>query len=295
MSMKNYLVTGGAGFIGSHLVEALKSQGDRVVVFDNFKTGKKENLSSDIEIIKGDICLDFTSELLKGIDGIFHLAAIPSVQFSIENPEETFKINVLGTLKILRAASLAKVEKVVFVSSAAVYGKAKNIPTKENDEIDPLSPYGLEKYIGEKYCRLFNKVYNLKTVSLRFANAYGPRMPESGAYRNVIKIFSDAKKNNEPLTITGSGEQKRDFVYVKDLAKALIMSMESSSIFQGEIINIGSGQSISINELADFFNQERKYIEARIEPLESLLDISLAKSLLDWQPTTSLKEGLSGL
>lgn len=291
-----YLVTGGAGFIGSNLVDVLIANGHQVSVIDNFSTGKKENLNSGARVYQKDTRNYSEIEpLFAGVDGVFHLAAMPSVQFSVENPVESHDINVNGMLNVLTAAWKAKVRRVVYSSSCSVYGDAEVSPQYEDLQPDPNTPYALHKYIGEEYCRLFSFLYGLETVSLRYFNVYGPRMADTGPYSGVIKIFMKQKAAGQPLTITGDGEQSRDLVFVGDIVRANILAMESEKVGSGELINIGTGKAYSVNKIADIIGGPRQYVTARVELRHSLADIQKAKKLLGWQPTISLEEGLRAL
>jgi UDP-glucose 4-epimerase len=290
---KKAIVTGGAGFIGSHLVDALISLGVEVSIIDNLSTGKKENINSKANFYNLDIQnLEEIKPIFKNVDVVFHLAAIASVQYSIENPKETNDINVEGTLNVLLSAKEAGVKRFIFSSSSSVYGDVDKIPTDESCKIAPKSPYALHKYTGELYCKLFSEIYNLKTVCLRYFNVYGPRQNPNGAYASVIAKFSDLKRSKEVLTITGDGEQTRDFVFVEDVAMANIFAAKSDRVGKGEVINIGSGKKYSVNEIAKIIGGATKNIPPRVEPKDSLADIKLAKFLLDWEPQTSLEDGL---
>lgn len=290
---KKAIVTGGAGFIGSHLVDFLISLGVEVSIIDNLSTGKKENLNPKAIFFNADVCnLEDIKPLFKNVDVVFHLAAAPSVQYSIENPKETNDINVGGTLNVLLSAKEAGVKRFVFSSSSAVYGDVEKIPTDEGCKINPKSPYALHKYTGELYCRLFSEIYNLETVCLRYFNVYGPRQNPNGAYASVIAKFYELNKNKEVLTITGDGNQTRDFVFVEDVARANIFAAKSSMVGRGEAINIGSGKKYSVNEVAKIIGGATKNIPQRVEPKDSMADISLAKFLLDWEPRLSLEDGL---
>ena len=263
--MNKYLVTGGAGFIGSNLVDELIKLGNEVVVLDNLSTGKKENLNPRAKFIKADIRnLEEIRPAFEGINGVFHLAAMPRVQFSIENPAETNEVNVNGVLNVLIASRDAKVKRAVYSASSSVYGNTEVLPTNENIKPNSMSPYGLQKYIGEEYCRLFSLIYGLETVSLRYFNVYGWRMADSGAYLTVIKVFLNQKAAGKPLTITGDGNQTRDFTHIRDVARANILAMQSLNIGKGEAINIGAGKNYSVNQIADLIGGEKKYIEPPI-------------------------------
>jgi UDP-glucose 4-epimerase len=288
------LVTGGAGFIGSNLVDKLINEGHKVFVIDNLSTGKKENLNKKAIFYKADICdLNKILPLFKRIDYVFHLAANPRVVFSVENPIESHKVNVNGTLNVLYASYKNKVKRLIFASSAAVYGDIKKLPLKENMTPKPISPYGLHKLIGEYYCKLFSDLYNLETVCLRYFNVYGPRMDPNGPYALVIGKFLKLRKENKPLTIYGDGKQTRDFVYVDDVVKANILAMKSKKVGSGEVINICSGKNYSINYIAKLIGGKKIYLPARKGEIKHVLgDNSLAKKLLGWKPEISLEEGI---
>jgi UDP-glucose 4-epimerase len=288
------IVTGGAGFIGSNLVDKLINEGYKVFVIDNLSTGKKENLNKKAIFYKADIChLDKILPLFKGIDYVFHLAANPRVIFSVENPIESHKVNVDGTLNVLYASYKNKVKRLIFASSAAVYGDIKKLPLKENITPNPVSPYGLHKLIGEYYCKLFSNLYNLETICLRYFNVYGPRMDPNGPYALVIGKFLKLRKENKPLTIYGDGKQTRDFVYVDDVIKANILAMKSKKVGKGEVINICSGKNYSINYIAKLIGGKKVYLPKRKGEIKYTLgDNSLAKKLLGWKPEISLEEGI---
>jgi UDP-glucose 4-epimerase len=288
------LVTGGAGFIGSNLVDKLIDEGHKVFAIDNLSTGKKENLNKKAIFYKADIChLEKILHLFKGIDFVFHLAANPRVIFSVENPIESHKVNVDGTLNVLYASYKNKVKRLIFASSAAVYGNIKKLPLKEDMAPKPVSPYGLHKLIGEYYCQLFSNLYNLETVCLRYFNVYGPRMDPNGPYASVIGKFLKLKKENKPLTIYGDGKQTRDFVYVDDVVKANILVMKSKKVGKGEVINICSGKNYSINYIAKLIGGKKIYLPARKGEIKHTLgDNSLAKKLLGWKPEIRLEEGI---
>lgn len=288
------LVTGGAGFIGSNLVDKLINEGYKVFVIDNLSSGKKENLNKKAIFYKADICqLNKILTLFKGIDYVFHLAADPRVMFSVKNPIESHKVNVNGTLNVLYASYKNKVKRLIFASSAAVYGNIKKLPLKEDITPNPVSPYGLHKLIGEYYCKLFSNLYNLETVCLRYFNVYGPRMDPNGPYALVIGKFLKLRKENKPLTIYGDGKQTRDFVYVDDVVKANILAMKSKKVGRGEVINICSGKNYSINYIAKLIGGKKIYLPARKGEIKHALgDNSLAKKLLGWKPEISLEEGI---
>ena len=294
--MTKILITGGAGFIGSNLAEKLAGQGQQVAVLDNLATGRLSNLKkieNQIQFIQADIRdLDSLRESFKGFDFVFHLAALPRVQISINDPITTNDVNLNGTLNVLVAARDAKVKKFIYSSSSSIYGNQDSSPYKEDMPARPMSPYAAQKYIGERYCRLFYELYGLPTVCLRYFNAYGKRQALEGAYCLVMGVFVKQRLANEPMTITGDGEQRRDFTSVADVVRANILAANSSKVGQGEIINIGHGRNYSINELAQMIGGPTTYIPPRIEPRKILADNSLARELLGWEPTVELPEWL---
>lgn len=291
-----YLVTGGAGFIGSTLVDALIAEGHSVTILDNLSTGKKENVDPRATFIHADIRdLAGIAPHFKGIDGVFHCAALPRVQLSIEDPAGTNEINVTGTLNVLIAAKDAGVKRLVYSASCAAYGNAETLPVAEDAQVAPLSPYGLQKYIGEEYCRVFSFLYGIETVCLRYFNVYGPRMASEGAYLTVIKNFLLQKSKGIPITITGDGEQTRDFVHVRDVVSANIRAMASARIGKGESINIGSGKQTSVNEIAAYIGGPSTHIAPRIEPKHIRADIAKARELLAWEPKEDLKKAIGEL
>ena len=289
--MQKTIVTGGAGFIGSNLVDQLINDNWSVSVIDNFSTGKKENLNSAAYCWEEDIStidVEELAEFMKGVEVVFHLAALARVQPSIEDPIPYDKVNIGGTLRILTAASKAGVKRVVYSASSSCYGDATKFPTPESHPTNPLSPYGLQKYVGEQYCKMFSEVYGLDTVSLRYFNVYGERMNLEGAYCLVMGIFAGQMLKGNPLTITNDGEQRRDFTYVGDVVKANMLAATHKEDLKGDVFNIGNGNNYSVNEIADMLGGEKTYGEKRIEPYETLADNSKADLDLDWQPSGHL-------
>ncbi len=294
-----YLVTGGAGFIGTNLIIELKKLGHTVRVIDNYVAGRMpERVQSEVEYIEGDIrdrvVLD---KAMQGMDGVFHLAALPRVVFSVENPAETHDVNVNGTLNVLLSARDNGVKRVVFSSSSSTYGDQEVFPVVEDVAIKkPLAPYALHKFIGEHYCRVFSELYSLQTVSLVYFNVYGPLCDPNGAYALVIGKFLQQRKNNEPLTVRGDGEMYRDYTHVSDVARANILAMTSDQVGKGETINIGNNHPYSVNQLAEMIGGakvtvpelpgEMRYIKA---------DIQKAKKLLNWEPTITIEDGVATL
>ena len=289
----HYLVTGGAGVIGSHIVEALLNRGDKVRVLDNFATSKRGNVPPGAEMVEASITdSNAIASAFKDIDGVFHAAALPRVQESIEKPLESNEINIGGTLNVCIAARDASVRRMVFSSSSSIYGDTEIFPTPENTLPNPKSPYALQKYVGEEYLKLTARIWKVQTVSLRYFNIYGPRMPLEGAYKLVIPVFLEQQAKGEPLTITGDGTQTRDFTYIDDVVRANLIAMASPRVGQGEVINIGTGKNYSINKVAEFISGPTKHIAPRIEPHDTLADISRAKELLEWEPQVPFAEGL---
>ena len=249
-----YIVTGGAGFIGSNLVDLLIEEGHDVNVVDNFSSGKRENCNEKAKYFELDISDQSNYEELKSIflgsDGIFHLAALPRVQESIDNPLQFEKNNTLSTINVLKACADSNVKRLVYSASSSAYGNTVKLPSKEEDPINPISPYAMQKYYGEVACRMFANVYGIETVSLRYFNVYGERQSLEGAYALVMCVFARQRLNDEPLTIRGDGEQRRDFTHVKDIAKANILAMTSEKVGNGEVINIGNCDNRSVNQIA---------------------------------------------
>ena len=289
--MKKVIVTGGAGFIGSNLVDKLINNGVEVIILDDLSTGKKENINPKAKFINCDISVVPQSLLMSYIEGadiIFHLAALARVQPSIENPLPYNDVNISGTLNILFAAHKAGVSRVVYSASSSAYGETEIFPTPETAPTNPLSPYGLQKYVGEQYCKMFSEVYGLDTVSLRYFNVYGERMSLEGAYCLAMGIFAKQMLDKKPLTITNDGNQRRDFTYVGDVVNANILAATYYDQLSGDVFNIGNGNNFSINEVADLLGGEKTYGEERIEPFETLADNSKAKLILGWEPKGNL-------
>ncbi len=285
--MSKIIVSGFAGFIGSHLTDKLIELGHEVTGIDDLSTGKEENINPKAEFIQQDI-----SEIYGDgkTDFIFHLAALPRVPFSIEHPTKTHRVNVTGTYNILKMAKDMGVKKVIFASSSSVYGD-QQLPLKEDAIPHPKSPYALHKLIGEQYCRMFNEVYGLPTVCLRFFNVYGKRADPNSEYSLVIAKFLKLNKEGKPLTIYGDGEQTRDFTYVDDVVNACILAMKSD--IENEIINVCNGENISINRIAELIGGEKIYLPPRKgDILHTLGSSEKAKKLLNWEPQIDIERGL---
>ena len=303
--MAKVLVTGGAGFIGSNLTEALLLRGHRVRVLDNFATGKKENLIFDkeypsLEIVEGDIRdPQICQKAMKGIDFVFHQAALPSVQRSIEDPVTSNSVNVEGTLNILVAARNAGAKRLIYASSSSVYGDTPTLPKKEEMPPNPLSPYALQKYIGEGYCRLFFQLYGLPTVSLRYFNVFGPKQDPTSVYSAVIPRFIDALLQGRSPVVFGDGEQSRDFTFIDNVIQANLLAM-NSDFHPGETINIACGESTSLNQLINIL---KEILGSKVSPIyeepregdvkHSLADIRKGKQFLNYDPRVEIKAGLA--
>ncbi len=292
--MKHFLVTGGAGFIGSHLVRALLDRGDQVRVLDNLSTGQKERLDPRAEFLFGDIRNpDEVAKACVGIEGVFHVAALPRVQVSIQNPRETNEVNITGTLNVILGAKEAGVRRLVYSASSSAYGDPISLPLKETMKPGPKSPYGLQKYVGEEYVRLASIFWNIETVALRYFNVYGPGMATEGAYVTVLSVFSRQKAAGEPLTIAGDGTQTRDFTYIDDVVRANVLAMNSPKVGHGEVLNIGAGDNHTVNEIAEAIGGPVVHLEPRIEPHDTLADNSLAHERIGWKPSVPFKEGMA--
>jgi len=290
--MSKCLVTGGAGFIGSNLVDELINQGHEVAIIDNLSTGKKENINSQAEFYEVDLRnLEDIAPLFQGVDFVFHEAALARVQPSIENPVKYHDNNVNATLNVLVAARDVKVKKVIYASSSSIYGNQEKMPLTEDMIATPISPYALQKYIGEEYCRLFSYVYKLPTVCLRYFNVYGSRMVTEGAYASVVSIFGQQMKKGEPMTIAGDGTHWRTYTYVKDVVRANILAAQSDMV-DGRAINTGHSTEYTVNEIAKMFGGPTTNIPERIEPVRNLCSNALAKKLLGWEPSLDLPQWL---
>ena len=305
--LSEILVTGGAGFIGSHIVDRLLDEGFRVSVFDDLSTGEKKNLVQHEEkqtfhFIEGDIRnYDLVKKVVSGVDAVFHEAALVSVTSSVENPLLANEINVTGTVNLLKACVDAHVTRFVFASSCAVYGDSETLPNHENLMPMPLSPYAVSKLAAENYVKVFHDVYDLETVILRYFNVYGPRQVY-GPYSGVISIFINRLLENKPLIIYGDGEQIRDFVNVNDVVEANMLALLKRKVV-GEVFNISTGEVISINTLARSLqrimgkaNLDPIYAEARPGDIKkSYADISRAREKLGYEPTVKFDKGLREL
>lgn len=292
--MERVLVTGGAGFIGSHLVRGLLDEGYTVRVLDNLSYGYRDWVPPDVEFIEGDI-RDLTTcrVACQNVKGVFHLAAMSRSAASLDAIELCTDVNVTGTQNILLAARDAGVSKIVYSGSSTFYGD-QDAPHIETQRGDFLNFYGLSKYVGEEYCLLFNRLYALPTVVLRYFNVYGPRQPKTGAYALVLGVFLDRAAKGLPLEIHGDGTQRRDFIHVRDVARANIAAFRSQAC--GEVINIGSGTCISVQELADMISLNQQHTERRkADAMITLANIDKARSILNWEPKITFEQGLAEL
>jgi len=293
--MQKVIVTGGAGFIGSHIVDRLISDGVQVSILDDFSTGKVENVNPAAYCWKVDIAsapIEDLAVFMDGVDAIFHLAALARVQPSIEEPIPYHNVNVTGTHNLLAAAVKAGVPKFIFSSSSSVYGNA-SVPTSEDHKLNPISPYALHKLIGEQYCKLFSTLYDIDTVCLRYFNVYGDRMALDGAYRLAIPIFASQIKAGNPCTINNDGNQKRDMTYVGDVVNANMLVASSEKEFNGEVYNIGNGDNVSVNEIVDMMGGEKSYGNKVIEPFETLASTAKIDLDLDWKPNGDLQKWIN--
>jgi len=291
------IVTGGCGFIGSHLADNLIKLNFEVVVIDNLSVGRRENIShlnknSKFTFVDADISnYDLIEPIFRGADLVFHLAALADIVPSIENPTEYYKSNVNGTFNVLQACRKHKVKKIIYAGSSSCYGIPDEYPTKEIASIRPQYPYALTKNIGEQLVMHWCQLYDLPAISLRFFNVYGPRARTSGTYGAVFGVFLAQKLANKPYTVVGDGNQTRDFTFVSDVVSAIVAAAESD--LSGEVINIGSNNTYSINRLVELLGGEITYIPKRPgEPDCTWADITKATQLLDWEPKVSLEEGV---
>ncbi len=298
-----YLVTGGAGFIGSHIAQTLLEQGQEVRVFDDFSSGRESNLAvlkGRAEVVRGDVRdLAAVRAAVAGVEVVFHQAAVASVAQSVADPLGSLEVNVTGTQHVLLAARDAGARRVVYASSSAIYGDAPVLPKEERMSPDPLSPYALHKLTGEYLCRLFTRLYGLETVALRYFNVFGPRQNPNSDYAAVIPRFLTALLAGQRPVVFGDGEQTRDFVYIADVVRANLLAAAASQAV-GETINIGSGEQHSLHDLLDVAGEllevavQPEYREARAGDVrDSLASIERAKSLLGYMPAVGFRKGLA--
>lgn len=302
--MKKYLVTGGAGFIGSNIIKTILKQGDFVKVVDNFSTGRRENVkeffsNSNFELVEGDLTnLEIAKKSVKGVDFVLHQAAIPSVSRSIKDPIRSNNVNITATLNLLVASKDEGVKKFVYASSSSIYGNNPDLPKKENFPVNPISPYALTKYTGERYCQIFWQIYGLPTICLRYFNVFGPKQDPLSQYAAVIPRFIKAFLKNEKPIIYGTGEQSRDFTFVENVVQAN-MSVLNSTEGNGDVFNVACGEETSLNQLIVFL---KEVIGSDVEPdyqkerqgdvLRSIADISKAEKTFGYDAKIKVKQGL---
>jgi nucleoside-diphosphate-sugar epimerase len=297
--LANYLVTGGAGFIGSHISEALVRRGQRVRVVDSLVTGYARNVRDGVEFVQGDLADPAVAKAaVAGMDYVIHQAAIPSVPRSVEKPEESHRANIDGTLQILLAARSAKIKRVVFAGSSSVYGDTEVLPKTEVMPTNPLSPYALQKLMGEMYLKMFTRLYGLETVTTRYFNVFGPRQDPGSPYSGVISLFIKALSEGTQPVIYGDGEQTRDFTYVTNVVDGVLRAVETPGV-GGEVFNVATNNRTSLNQLLATL---KKIFGSNVEPIyrepragdvrDSQADISKAQQMLGYQPTVGLEEGL---
>ncbi len=300
--MNSYLVTGGAGFIGSHLSEALVHRGDRVRVVDSLVTGKRANLAhlgDAVEFIEGDLAdLEVARRAVEGCEFVLHQAAIPSVPRSVSDPIASNRANIDATLNVLVAARDAGVRRVVYAGSSSAYGNTPTLPKREDMPTSPLSPYALQKLVGEQYMQMFSRLYGLETVTIRYFNVFGPRQDPSSPYSGVISIFVSALVGGRRPTIYSDGEHTRDFTYVANVVDGVLRACTATAV-SGEVINVATGGRVSLNEL---FAAIKRLTGAAVDPVyadprpgdvkDSQADITKARQLLGYQPSVSFEEGL---
>ena len=303
--MADYLVTGGAGFIGSNLVHTLHARGDSVRVLDNLTTGLPQNLAdirSDIDLVEGDFRDRATVDAaMKGVKRVIHIGALPSVSRSVEDPGESNAVNITGTLNLLESARDAGVERFVFSSSSSVYGNTPTLPKEESMTPSPLSPYALQKLAGEHYCRIFHELYGLNTYALRYFNVFGPRQNPASQYAAVLPLFISAGLRGEAPVIHGDGGQTRDFTYVEDVVRANLCCCEASEDAAGGAYNVAWGNRLSVLDLATLILKqlgrsdiEPVHVESRAGDVrDSQADNTRARTLLGWDPQVTFEEGLA--
>jgi UDP-glucose 4-epimerase len=288
-------VVGGAGFIGSNLVDALVARGDDTIIVDNLSTGYRTNLNRGALLHEIDIATDSErlTSALHGRDVVFLTAALPRVPRSIEDPVGTHAVNVTGALRVFKAAVDAGVRRVVYSSSSSVYGEQATLPLTEDMVPGPLNPYACQKLIAEIYARNFARIYGLETVCLRYFNVYGPRQVTEGAYRLVISIFMDQRRQGDAMTIHGDGQQTRDFTWVGDVVRANVLAAESDRVGKGEPINVGAGAEVTVNRIAELIGGPVVHVEPRgFDERYKRAGIQRARDLLGWEPQVQIEEGM---
>lgn len=294
--MKKILITGGAGFIGSHLAEHLLKKKNKITIIDNFSTGNLSNIQeikNKVEIIRADVSKIGTwGDSFKNKDIIFHLAALSDIVPSVENPSDYFNSNVIGTLNVLEMTRKYKIKKIIYAASSSCYGIPRKYPTSEQAEISPQYPYALTKNLGEQLVIHWNRIYKIPAISLRLFNVYGPRVKNSNNYGAMFGIFMAQKLANKPFTVVGDGTQTRDFTYVTDVCKAFEVVAQNKNCI-GQIYNVGSGKTTSINKIVSFLDGKKIFIPKRPgEPKSTFADISKIKKETNWSPKINIKQGV---
>ncbi len=300
--MATFLVTGGAGFIGSHLAEELVRRGERVRIVDNLSTGKRQNIAhlTPVEFVEGDLTdVEVAKRAVSGVDYVLHQAAIPSVPRSVQDPVASNRANIDASLNVFVAARDAGVQRLVYAGSSSAYGDTPTLPKVETMATAPLSPYALQKLVGEQYGQMFTRLYGLETVSIRYFNVFGPRQDPSSPYSGVISLFISALCDGRQPTIYGDGEHTRDFTYVANVVDGVLRACTAAGA-SGEVINVATGGRISLNTL---FTTIRSLVDARVNPIyaaprqgdvkDSQADISKARRILGYEPIVSFEEGLA--
>lgn len=295
--MKKVVITGGAGFIGSHLADALVLEKYEVHVVDNLVNGKREDVPVEARFHELDVRdTEKLTHIFEGAHAVFHLAALPRITYSYDHPAESHEANIDGTFSVLLAAKNAGVGRVIYAGSSSSYGTQDYLPFTEDMQVHPMSLYAFQKYAGEEYARLFSENYGLETVTLRFFSVYGPRMRPDGGYALAIPKFLQSLKEGKPLPITGDGSHTRDFTHVRDVVRACQLAMESKNVGKGEVINIAAGRNVSVNMLAKLIGGECEYLAARPgDAQDTFGDTARARELLGWEPTIALEDGIKEL
>jgi nucleoside-diphosphate-sugar epimerase len=293
---KKAVVTGGAGFIGSNLAHALVAAGWETHLVDKDPSLRRDTLPNEAQLHEFNI-LDTKrlTEVFAGADVVFHTAAMPRVQYSIDNPMETTEENIVGTVSVLKAAVDAKVRRVVYSGSGSSYGNQETLPLREDMPGNPVHPYGVQKFASELFFGIWPNVYGIETVSLRYFNVYGPGLDPNGAYALAVGRFITARLEGKPITIYGDGTVTRDFTHVRDVVQGNLLAATSPKVGKGEVINIGAGRNVTIQYLAELFGGPIEYAAPRIEAHDSLADNSKARELLGWEPKVKLEDGIAEL
>ncbi len=297
MSTKKAVVTGGAGFIGSHLATALIERGYETHVIDTLVNGRREDVPEGAILHEVDVTdLAAVRPIVKEASAVFHLAALPRVTYSYDHPEESHRANIDGTFSMLMASKEAGIGRFVYAASSSAYGKQDRLPFTEDMQPHPMSLYAFQKFAGEEYARLFSELYGLQTVSLRFFTVYGSRMRPDGGYALAIPKFLQMRKENKPLPVTGDGTQTRDFTHVKDVVNACLLAMESPQVGKGEVLNVAAGRNVSVSTLVELIGGTPEFLPERPgDAPDTFGDNTRARELLGWNPAVTLEEGIAEL